>query len=369
MQLTLEMGAERLDIRWPDGTEGQFPYIWLRDTDPAGFHPLTGERAFDLTSVPLDIAPTSAEVDGADLLLQWPEQTQASRFALDWLWTHRPGVGRADPADLVPTLWRAEAGAAGVPRVSAKAMADSEDVFASWLRVTKQYGLSIIEGLADDTGAGKEIGRRIGHLRETNFGLGFEVETKPDPNNLAYTADALPLHTDLPNQEVPPGFQFLHCLANEAKGGGSTFCDGRAVAEDLRRTDPEAFAVLTTVTVPFRFHDAQTDLRSRKPVIVLDEKGAVSEICFNAHLADILDLPADQMIEFYRAYRVFMQMMRGDEYTISLKLNAGEMVVFNNRAVLHGRASFDPSTGYRHLHGFYVDRGEWDSRLRVMARA
>jgi gamma-butyrobetaine dioxygenase len=44
------------------------------------------------------------------------------------------------------------------------------------------------------------------------------------------------------------------------------------------------------------------------------------------------------------------------------------MVVFDNRRVLHGRAAFDPATGHRHLQGFYVDRGEFDSRLRVLAR-
>jgi gamma-butyrobetaine dioxygenase len=208
----------------------------------------------------------------------------------------------------------------------------------------------------------------VGHLRETNFGLTFEVVSKPDPNNLAYTSDALPLHTDLTNQELPPGYQFLHCLANEARGGGSTFCDGVAVAQDLRARDPEAFEVLSTVTVPFRFHDRQTDIRSRKTVIALDTRGEVSEICFNAHLADILDLDPGIMAPFYRAYRLSMEMTRDPAYGIALRLGAGEMVVFDNRRVLHGREAFDPATGFRHLHGCYVDRGEWDSRIRVLAR-
>jgi gamma-butyrobetaine dioxygenase len=34
-----------------------------------------------------------------------------------------------------------------------------------------------------------------------------------------------------PNQELPPGYQFLHCIANEAAGGGSVFADGVAMAE------------------------------------------------------------------------------------------------------------------------------------------
>lgn len=64
-----------------------------------------------------------------------------------------------------------------------------------------------------------------------------------------------------------------------------------------------------------------------------------------------------------------MAMTRDPAYGIALKLAGGEMVVFDNRRVLHGREAFDPSTGFRHLHGCYVDRGEWDSRLRVLDRS
>lgn len=368
MQTTLNVGAESLEITWPDGVQAQFPFIWLRDTDPSGFHPQTGERVFELDSIPLDIKPEWAEIEGASLKLQWPGAEAVSSFDLDWVKTNRPGNMRADAAELEPKLWRASDGAAGVPRYNADDLAASDVVFSDWLKDTKQYGLSIVQGLADSIEAGTDLAKRIGHLRETNFGLVFEVQTVPDPVNLAYTSVALPLHTDLTNQEMPPGFQFLHCLANEAEGGGSTFCDGRAVAEDLRVKDPESFEILVNTKVPFRFHDKNTDIRARKAVITLDHLGQVDEICFNAHLADIVDLPADQMIAFYRAYRAFMEMTRGPDYVISLKLNAGEMVIFNNRAVLHGREAFDPQTGRRHLHGCYVDRGEWDSRIRVLAR-
>lgn len=368
MQPTLSTGAEALEIRWPDGITGEFPYIWLRDTDPAGFHPQTGERTFDLTAVPLDVAPRHAEIVGNQLQLEWQDLDRPSHIDLDWIKANRPGLRRPDPADIAPFPWRSDLGGKGVPRHDAQAILDSDQGLASWLAATRRYGLSIVTGLADTTEAGVAVARRVGHLRETNFGLTFEVMSKPDPNNLAYTSDALPLHTDLTNQELPPGYQFLHCLANEATGGGSTFCDGVAVAQDLRSRDPEAFETLSTVTVPFRFHDRDTDIRSRKAVITLDTRGEVSEICFNAHLADILDLDPAQMKAFYRAYRLFMQMTRDPAYGIALRLSGGEMVVFDNRRVMHGRQSFDPSTGFRHLHGCYVDRGEWDSRIRVLAR-
>ena len=245
---------------------------------------------------------------------------------------------------------------------------ESDDSLLDWMTQTRKFGLVIVQGIPDSTEAGVKVAERIGFLRRTNFGTVFEVESKPDPNNLAYTSIALPLHTDLPNQEIAPGFQFLHCLANEAEGGGSMFCDGFAIAEDLREAAPEAFDLLASTSVPFRFHDDEYDIRTRKRVIETDENGFIFEVCFNAHIADVLDIEPDKMEAYYRAYRTFMQMSRDAAYEVTLKLQAGEMVVFDNRRVLHGRQAFDPSTGYRHLHGCYVDRGEFDSRLRILAR-
>ncbi len=48
MQISLE--AESLTIQWADDKVSVFPYLWLRDTDPAGFDNrrlLHGREAFE----------------------------------------------------------------------------------------------------------------------------------------------------------------------------------------------------------------------------------------------------------------------------------------------------------------------------------
>ncbi len=92
------------------------------------------------------------------------------------------------------------------------------------------------------------------------------------------------------------------------------------------------------------------------------------EIRYNAHIAAVFDMPAEVLPAYYRAWRAIMARTRQARYIVSLKLAAGEMVVFDNRRVLHGREAFDPTTGFRHLRGCYVDRGEFDSTLRILAR-
>ena len=360
----LAVRVDTLAVTWEDMTTSKFPTIWLRDNCPSGLHPQTRERLLDLLT--LEDAPVllSAVLSGNDVQLSYADG-HISQLPSSLLSQHPPGERAADPAAIEARLWRSEH---SVARYLASPILEDDTELAKWMRVTAADGLSIIEHLDDRKSAGVDVAERIDFLRKTNFGTTFEVINKPDPNNLAYTSVALPLHTDLPNQEVPPGYQFLHCLANEATGGGSLFADGFAMAEDLCAEDPEAFDLLCNVAIPFRFHDGDADILVYKPVITLGTAGDVIEIRYNAHLAGVFDMPADIMPAYYRAYRTYMHKTRDPKYRITLKLKAGEMVVFDNRRVLHGRDSFDPSTGFRHLHGCYVDRGEFASRLRLLSR-
>ena len=359
---------DMIHIKWSDNSDNSYPFLWLRENDPAGFHKDTNERMTDLTSIPLDITLTKAFIKDDVLILNWSDSENSTRYNLDWLYHHKPGKRASDPAAIKKRCWRGGMGRDKLPTAKAKDLLQDDDALATWLENTQSFGLSLVSGLEARHDAGMEVAKRIGFLRETNFGTTFQVQSKPNPNNLAYTSVALPPHTDLPNQELPPGFQFLHCLANEAEGGGSTFADGLAIATDLRANDIEAFNMLSSVSIPFRFYDENTDIRSRKHVITLNLDGEISEICFNAHIADFLDIDPKLMKSYYRAYGKFMKMTRSNAYLISLRLAVGEMVVFDNRRILHGRDAFNPETGFRHLHGCYVDRGEFESRLRVLKR-
>ncbi|WP_150525548.1 TauD/TfdA family dioxygenase [Roseibium sediminis] len=366
--LTLRADRRALTLVFDTGDAATYPALFLRDNCPSGFHPQTLEREFDLTSISPDIEIASAEISGTDLVVTWQSEALESRFTFPWLLTHRPGQPTKDPADVELRLWRGETKKGDLPTATAAELLGNDEALLSFLIETKRTGLSLVTDLADDPEAGMMLARRIGFLRETNFGVTFDVMSKPDPNNLAYTSHALPLHTDLSNQELVPGFQFLHCMANEATGGGSTFADGFAIAEDLRAEDPQAFELLATTPIPFRFQDGDYDIRKHHTVIDRNADGSLVELRFNGHIAAVFDMPSDKMEAYYKAYRTLMQKSRDPAYVMTTRLEAGEMIIFDNRRALHGRAAFDPSTGFRHLRGCYVDRGEFDSRIRVLSR-
>ena len=87
-----------------------------------------------------------------------------------------------------------------------------------WLELLHYTGIAIVKNAPVEKNSALKILNRISHTRETFFKTPFEVINIPKPNNSAYTAHALRNHMDLPWFENPPGYQFLHCLVNSAKG-------------------------------------------------------------------------------------------------------------------------------------------------------
>lgn len=355
-------------IEWSDGSRSQAPFIWLRDNDQQELHPQTGERIFDLTSVDLDIQPESFDFTEAGLTISWPNKQTPSKYTAEWLFAHRPGKAFDDPAVIQKQSWTA-AQQAEPPRFSAKACYQDETALKEALITLKTTGIILIDELDDYKDAGFDFGDLIGFKRETNFGVSFEVVNKPNPNNLAYTALALPLHTDLPNQELVPGIQFLHCFKNSATGGGSVFADAMAIVEDFERDCPEHFKTLVEFAVPWRFHDQTCDIRRHRPVIGLDKHGTFKTLTFNAHLGYTPDFEPEMMYPFYAAFRELMKRIRNEKYRIEYELKPGQMVVFDNQRALHGRAEFDPNSGERYLRGYYIEHNEVDSRLRMLHKA
>lgn len=361
----LDSQKNALKTYWADGKTSSFHYLWLRDNCSTNFHPDTHESIFDLLSVTENIHPIKVEFDDETLKIDWSEGEHRSSFSLAWLYQHAYSGDLKKDQSTGYISWSGDF-ANNIPRVDHNQVMDNDVALLDWMKALDKYGITIVKNMPDTEEAVSETAARISFLRETNFGVTFDVQSKPKPINLAYTAMALPLHTDLSNQEVPPGYQFLHCLANESEGGDSLFLDSLRVLEDMREDEPEKFQLLADTAVPFRFHDETCDIRHHHSIINLDSFGNIIELKYNDHLANVFDMSEDIMHDFYIAYRDLMRRFKGPEYKIKLRLEAGDMAVFDNRRVMHGRSEFQPNTGRRHLRGCYVDRSEFQSRLRVL---
>lgn len=324
---------------------------WLLDNCPCPrcLHPITRERTVTLVDESR-VEPLAITTDGD------------GNVTVDWGNDH---VGVYPTELLTPRseLSVTTTGLTPVPRISHRELTTSRGL-SRWLTAMLTNGAIVVEDTPNATGEVIRLAERVGYARPTNFGTIFDVETQPDPNNSAYTAAGLDLHTDLPNWASPPDFQLLHALANEATGGDSMLADGVAVATNLRATDPKAFDVLATTPVPFRFHDVVDDIRHTAPIIEVDADGEPVAIRFNNWIRDV-DPFADE--SFYDAYLSMWQLLRSPAHVVMLRLAAGDTLCFDNRRILHGRTEFDPQSGRRHLQGCYMDRDMVESRLRRLS--
>ena len=357
-----------IQLVWDDGRTDAYHYVWLRDNCacPTCRHPQTYERTFDLLTAPEDLAPAAVELAGGGALrVTWPPDGHVSVYEAGWLRAHSYCNPEPDRQRSGIAMWGAELGG-NLPRFGYEAVMADDGALRAWLEALRDIGIALLTDCPPDRGAVTRIAARVAYPRATNFGEDFEVVSMPNPNSTAYTAEPLRCHTDLPYWLVPPGFQYLHCLKNGAEGGKSLFVDGFRVAEELRKSDPEAFDLLSRTPLDFRFHDETSDMRYRTPAIQVDDAGRVVQFRFSLAVMAALSVPFDAMGPVYRAHRTLAELIRRPDLELRFRLAAGETVGFDNHRVLHGRDAFDPQSGERHLQGCYVDREELLSRLRVL---
>jgi len=355
-----------LDVPLGSGETAYFNYYWLRDNCPTSFDPETRERVFDIFGIEDAPKASAAAISGGVLEIHWQGSGHVSRLPLDQLAAYAGGNRRPDVANLPRVAWHSDHYPKMARFAYAALVADPFQV-RDWAKAMITDGVALLTGLPDTDEALLDTAGLIGHVRSSYFGQVFEVKTHIKPTNLAFTSKALPLHTDLPDEDLAPGIQFLHCRANSVAGGDSLLVDAVAVAEDFRERFPEEFSLLVETDVPyFCEHDA-FDMRARQKVIELDEDGNVSGVTISQHHADIFDLPQTDLDRFYPAFCRFGRMMREERYVMRFRLNAGECIVFDNHRIVHGRAAYSATSGVRHLRGCYIDRGEMRSTYRVLA--
>lgn len=369
-----------LAVTWQDGRVSRYHSVWLRENaaDDTTINPKTRERILNLST--LDGWPTIAkawlEPSNAVTIVFAPEQRTLS-FHPGWLRANDYSNAGEPDDQLVPVkTWTAETRDTPVT-VQAEGWLDlAEDdpaadaILQPALEAVMGQGLVRMRGLPTEPGTLADIAARLGVLRATNFGSLFDVRSKPDPDSNAYTSIALPPHVDLPTREYQPGLQILHCLENSAEGGQAVMMDGFAVAEDMRARYPVHFETLTRVRWCFANTARTTDHVWHEPMIKLDANDQVTEIRIADFLRGPLQAPFEDIEPAYEALICLQGLLQEPKFALRFTYHPGDMVIFDNRRLLHARDAFDPGKGgSRWLQGCYLERDEIRSRLRMLRRA
>lgn len=234
------------------------------------------------------------------------------------------------------------------------------------------WGIVVIKGVPQTEAAVEQVASRLGHLQATLYGPTWDVVSKPQAENVAYTNEFLCLHQDLMYLKEPPRIQVLHCLENGCEGGDSLFSDGLRAAHELRIKDLTAYETLTTTPVDFHYAKGGHYWYNSHVTIVKPLPGATENPSmvrwsppFQAPFWSAIQggnkgsafvHRAGHLVEKWQeAAKAFKDTLEAPAHMVQFRMQPGDCVVFDNWRVLHGRRAFDTASGSRHLRGTYVE--------------
>jgi len=136
----------------------------------------------------------------------------------------------------------------------------------------------------------------------------------------------------------------------------------------VRSTDLQGFALLTQTPVPFHYRSQNADLYAERPLIQLSCRGEVTAVHYNSRSIAPLAVASRDAAPFYAAYRRFAALLRETRYQLKFRLADGELVIFDNQRILHGRTAFSSAKHPRHLRGCYLTRDSVYSTAGLLRR-
>ena len=345
-----------------DGGAASFDYFWLRDNarDPISFDSRSHQRELFTADVDPDIRPRDARLSdsGDSLVLTWPdlegEACYEAKFLADF-------ATSADPMRMpTPQPWNAAGLDPEAVRLSYQDFSADGGV-ALLLQRLLAHGFAVLTDTPRHLDSVTGVAESIGYVRQTIFGGLFEFEANEDMADSAYTPKELRPHTDGTYSHDAPGVQLLLCVDYDAEGGESIMVDGAAIAAELETRQPEIYNDLTRIGVTGVYKGDGVVLRARRPILRLDDTGSLAQVSFNNYDRDTVRLNDAEMRSLYAGIRAFDGLANDPTFQWRYTLAPGDMLVFDNWRVLHGRGAF---RGKRKMAGAYINREDFESSVR-----
>jgi len=356
-----------------DGSSLRYHSTWLRDNanDPKTRDKNNGQRLISISDIPVNTYIKSASLDkkGKNITLNFLPKKKQIKFSVSWLEDHAYDKKQNNSKVWIdPDLktW-SKATLKRVPIISYKSAKSDKKLLLKWLKSLHRYGFAKMIGCEKKSGTIVKIAKLFGYVRETNYGKWFDVKSKTNAVNLAYTNLALKAHTDNPYRDPVPTIQILHCLKSSTKGGDSKVVDGFKAALRLKKENKKYFNLLSKYCSRFEFKiKKDVHLKSRFPIITLSSDRELIAVHFNNRsIAPITDIPYRDMDDYYKAYRKFSSIIDDPKMSVNFKLNPGDCFIVDNIRVLHARTAYCGS-GSRWLQGCYTDKDGLLSKILTL---
>ena len=357
------------------GAPLRYHSTWLRDNalDAKTRDKNNGQRLITISDVPANTYIKSASLDkkGKNITLKFLPDKKEVKFSSKWL-----EVNTYDKKQNNSKIWInpnlkiwSNATMKNIPVINYKTAKSNKKLLLKWLKSLHCYGFAKITSCEKKSGTVIKIAKLFGYVRETNYGKWFNVKSKTNAVNLAYTNLALQAHTDNPYRNPVPTIQILHCLKSSTKGGDSKVVDGFNAAFRLKKENKKYFNLLSKYCSRFEFKGKKNvHLKSRFPMIALSPDGELTAVHFNNRsIAPITDVPYHDMLNYYKAYRKFSSIIDDNRMAISFKLSPGDCFIVDNTRILHSRTAYSVA-GTRWLQGCYADKDGLLSTISTLSK-
>lgn len=349
------------------GNSKNFTWLWLRDhsQEPDSFHPKARQRlleTFGIGKVP-PASDVQISTGGAQLSVRWDDGS-VSRFTADYLAAIDAPATLYDVVGSDQAAWDAETAAGMCAKVEHDAFVENDAVLADMLQNLRRYGMISIKNVPLSIAASRHVMERIAYIRSSIFGEMWELKADGKLADTGSTPIEIKPHTDGTYNHDAPGLMSLHCLAYEATGGDNVLVDGFNIARKIKGAHPDVYDTLSTIPVPGQYIGDGAYLVAQRPVFRHDASGKLVQVSFNNHDRAPFVLPEPQMSRLYDALGVFDHMIQDRSNQFAFGQRPGDMVIFDNWRLLHGRLAFQ---GQRHMVGAYLNREDFESRMRVLS--
>ena len=152
------------------------------------------------------------------------------------------------------------------------------------------------------------------------------------------------------------------CMEYDAAEGASIMVDGFRIAAELKRTAPKIHADLTRIDVTGIYKGDGVVLQRSALFSELTGMGIWCRSVFSNYDRDTVTLPKDGMRALYAGIRAFDRLANDPRFQWRYTLQPGDMLVFDNWRILHGRGPFGAGDK---MAGSYINREDYESALRV----
>ena len=238
----------------------------------------------------------------------------------------------------------------------------TNDGFKEFLEKLYKFGFVVIQNCKTEMSSVEKIANKIGYVRESIFGGLWSFESNNNMADSAYTQDELRPHTDSTYSNDAPGLQLLLCCHYEATGGESIMVDGFKIAEKIYKENKDLYTLLSEIEVTGQYIGDGVFLEAKRPIFKLNSNKELVQVSFNNYDRAAFRMDDEKTLKFYDAIREFDLIANNREYQWRHILKPGELLIFNNWRILHGRGSFK---GDRKMSGCYINKEDFDSSCRM----